>query len=650
MKKNLFYTVLVTIAFISFFPFTSRADLGSGDLYYQWIADSTYAIYFKGYYSCGGLPEPSTQTLCITNSCNSSVLSLTMNKTTVTTVGTTCPAYPDKCSSASSSIPGYKAVTYYISYTLPFRCNFWKMAITATRNGCINLSSGAFYTEATFDNTGSKQGNSSPYFSNLPVSIIYSGVPKSYNAGAIDPNSDSLSTDIVNVRDGNGCSTAPTNSTFSTTSPALSIPSNPFQTNITTTCSATSGFVSFTPAVTGENVMAIRVREYRNGSLIGSVMRELRFSVVSGTPTTISNTPPFALSNCTLVSSSIVQGCAGQTIGFSIDVKSPDPTAVLSVSDNHSTNIPAATINYSTQAKDSIRINFSWAMPATASGIKYIIFTVQDSSCKAPGIITYTSFMVTVQTVSKPYVGADTNLCTGQTVTLSGANTWSILSGSPGSLSCTSCSNPIASPTVTSQYIGTSTTCPSLSDTITVTIAPTTTPAISIAASPGTSITAGTNVTFTATVTNCTSPSYQWKKNAVSIPFTGNSYVSNTLANGDMIACQLTCNDKCPNPKVQASNTLTMNVTPLPGGINSIENNTAFMIIPNPNNGKFNLLFTDKRIDNTPFEITNVFGQIVYTGNTSQKEIDTHNMPSGLYLLRIKLDGVMNTQRFSIEK
>lgn len=91
------------------------------------------------------------------------------------------------------------------------------------------------------------------------------------------------------------------------------------------------------------------------------------------------------------------------------------------------------------------------------------------------------------------------------------------------------------------------------------------TPAVSIATTTGSdSICNGASVNFTATPTNGGNPpDYQWYSNGVAISGQTNvSYFVNTLANNDVITCQMSSNIPCPSPSGATSNAITMSVTP----------------------------------------------------------------------------------------
>lgn len=91
------------------------------------------------------------------------------------------------------------------------------------------------------------------------------------------------------------------------------------------------------------------------------------------------------------------------------------------------------------------------------------------------------------------------------------------------------------------------------------------TPAVTTAITTGSnSICGGTTVTFTATPVNGgASPTYIWYLNGA--PISGaisSTYTTGTLANGDVITCQVTSNAPCASPATAISTGITMTVTP----------------------------------------------------------------------------------------
>src|SRR4030095_14424204 len=87
-------------------------------------------------------------------------------------------------------------------------------------------------------------------------------------------------------------------------------------------------------------------------------------------------------------------------------------------------------------------------------------------------------------------------------------------------------------------------------------------PSVSITAS-STSICSGGSVTFTATPTNGgTTPTYQWMINGVNVTGqTGSTFITSTLANGNVVSVIMTSNNPCANPTTATSNSINITTT-----------------------------------------------------------------------------------------
>lgn len=85
-------------------------------------------------------------------------------------------------------------------------------------------------------------------------------------------------------------------------------------------------------------------------------------------------------------------------------------------------------------------------------------------------------------------------------------------------------------------------------------------PSVSINASPSTTITLGTNITFTANITNGgTTPTYQWRLNGNNTVTTAN-YSSINFQNGDVISLIINSNHNCVSTTTATSNNLTVTI------------------------------------------------------------------------------------------
>ncbi|WP_276132303.1 beta strand repeat-containing protein [Polluticoccus soli] len=117
-------------------------------------------------------------------------------------------------------------------------------------------------------------------------------------------------------------------------------------------------------------------------------------------------------------------------------------------------------------------------------------------------------------------------------------------------------------------------------------------PASSVSiATASTNVCPGTSVTFTATPTNGgTTPAYQWKKNSISVGTNSATYADASLANGDVITCEMTPVYTCAGTKT--SNSITMVVATATASVsiaaspsNTVCGNQSVTFTATPTNG-----------------------------------------------------------------
>ncbi|MBS1773882.1 MAG: T9SS type A sorting domain-containing protein [Bacteroidetes bacterium] len=644
MQRPFFYFILLLILLSTTFTQKAYANhIAGGDIYYVHVDDSTYDIFARIYWDCKNdgmfLPPPTTFPLCISNSCTGSTVSINMSQENIAAENSYCPGFATTCTSTTSPYLGFKQTTYKYRFTTPFRCSTWKFAVYYDhRIGFGNCGTVQYYYVATeYNNTGSYRINSSPKSNSIGNFVVANGQPFTYNNDVTDPDGDSITTEVVwpLLLSPLNCNGTATPVSCATTSPPFSLPNNPFQTNNTFKCDTTSGGITFTPGNLSVNVFAVRLKEYRAGVQIGYTTKEIALFVFNS-----SSSASYKITSTSGCKDSLgtIYACPGQPISFTAKICSSQQGSIYLVSDNHTRTIPSATVSYSNQGKDTVLSTFSWVTPMSAN--KYnLVYTIRDSSCTSPGAIIYKSVTIPVVVLQTPSAYPDTTVCNGQTLTLRAAGgsnyLWSVVSGTLGSLSCSTCINPVASPTTTTKYALKSSiaSCNNYYDTITVNVVSSMTPSIAITANPAGTIQFGTNVSFAATGNGCGNPTYIWKVNGVTVG-TGLSYNSKTLHNNDKVTCDLQCADNCANPNKVTSAAINMSV-----GINELETKNVFYVVPNPNNGYFTL--QGKVIDNQPIsvEITNMVGQIVYKGRLTPANGYINNeikldVLNGVYILR----------------
>jgi sugar lactone lactonase YvrE len=166
----------------------------------------------------------------------------------------------------------------------------------------------------------------------------------------------------------------------------------------------------------------------------------------------------------------------------------------------------------------------------------------------------------------------------------------------------------------------------------------------------------GEMATFVAEATNeGSAPHFQWFVNGHAVPgATSNLYNTDSLTGSDIVTCVLTGSLRCTLPLTDTSAPLSINVTDL--GIASTSGATGKVVIaPNPNNGSFYIKGLPVSYNAADFEltITNVLGQIVFTGNTGAGHgfIDLgSNLQAGLYTAHITAGTYTSVVPFVVKK
>ncbi len=447
-----------------------RADHGGGaELTYEWVRDSTYRFYFRFYRDCNGAPAPPSFDLCYTNSCG-----LTPRRAMLSKAGTPengqlidpgCPGYPNRCINNNSSLPGYQSWLYTTELTLPARCDEWRFYVSVwARNPAGNINSNVndqdLYIEARL-NTRDAAGNSSPVFTVPPVPYVCMGVPVSYNNGATDPDGDSLYIRLIqpigdNAFGSGRCDYIPYNIPFRST--AYNLTDNPLECGNSFHLDNITGAISYTPTLQQWAVLTILVEEYRQGKLIGSVMRDLQTIVM---PCNIQQ-PQLHKDTAGITGAQWINNrievCAGSTMRFCYQVTSAGANPDLVASDNSSNALPGSRVSYSGQNSSQVDGCLTWEPTSLDTGWHIFTISVKDVVCTAPGITVAQTFTIPIYVYPGTTILQDTVVCSGTAVQLLAAGgqnfTWNVVPGGAplSSLSCINCAAPIATPHMNTAY------------------------------------------------------------------------------------------------------------------------------------------------------------------------------------------------------
>lgn len=100
------------------------------------------------------------------------------------------------------------------------------------------------------------------------------------------------------------------------------------------------------------------------------------------------------------------------------------------------------------------------------------------------------------------------------------------------------------------------------SNVIAVTVIPLKTPSVSITSNATGSICSGTAVFFQATPTNAENPTYIWQVNENPVGSNSSNFSSNSLADGDVVSCNITTAGKCVVTPNAISNSIVISIVP----------------------------------------------------------------------------------------
>ena len=394
----------LTLGSMALSPLATKATHISGsDITYRWLSGNSYEVTVTLYRDCSGVDVIARVNLNYRSvSCNSNLTAvLSLIPGTGIEITQPCSSNATTCNGGTN--PGIQQYIYRGTITLPAQCTDWvfsyrvcarNCAITTlsyTPSNCNGIP--CLYVEATLNNVAAPT-NSSPTFTNVPVAFVCIGQPFNYNHGAVDANGDSLVYSFVTPKD-NSTTNVSYISGHSATQPLLSIP--PMALN------SRYGDISMTPTTSEVSVLAVLVREYRNGVLIGSIIRDIQVwtqvcSNILPTATGINGTSNFSL---------IV--CAGTPFNFTIYSNDSNAGQIVSMSWNY--GIPGATFN--TNGSPFNTGTFSWSPTAADARAQPYSFTVtvRDNNCPSNGFQIY-SYSIFVVNITAPVITTN-SLCSG---------------------------------------------------------------------------------------------------------------------------------------------------------------------------------------------------------------------------------------------
>jgi gliding motility-associated-like protein len=349
------------------------------DIKYKYLSGNQYEITVTFYRDCGGVAEPNSVTVnCKSQNgnFNFNVLANKVSGANGQEITFPCSTNPTTCNGGVAT--GIKKWIYSTIVTLPSQQSDWTFSYSICCRNCsittINSpcsSNSVLYVEAKLNNLLSIN-NSSPDFTNSPVAFVCLGQNFNYNHGVVEPDGDSLFYELITPKTG-------PNSTVSFIPPSSVI--NPISSSTPFTLNSLNGDINFTPNQMQIGVMAIRIKEYRNGQFIGSVIRDMQVY----TQTCNNNLP--TLSGINGGNNFTTSICANQQICFTVNSIDLDNTQSITLSCNNG----ITNASYVITAGNRPSLNFCWT--PTQSDISNtphaFTITVKDDACPSNGVQTF---------------------------------------------------------------------------------------------------------------------------------------------------------------------------------------------------------------------------------------------------------------------
>ncbi len=355
--------------------------LMGGDLTYACLGGNTYQFTLTLYRDCRGIDLSTTnqRIVMFSNSCGIQETNIDLTFQSFQEITPICPAQQGNSACNGGPVPGVEEYVFTATVTLPQQCNDWTFYyVRCCRNGAItnlqNPNDQRIYIEATLNNLD-VSCNSSPVFTNKPVPFLCSGSPFLYNNGAIDPDGDSLAFMLIPPRNkdaGNPANDINFTSNYSPTYPLTTAPANAFNFD------QLSGQMDFTPNGLQQAVVTVLVKEYRNGVLIGTVLRDIQLVVLNCANQLPILDPPSNVAGATL-NGNTFSVCAGNTLSFNLGGSDPDVANLLTFTSDILQALPGATFTQTTG--NPISASISWPTTLSDTGSYFISFLLKDDGC-----------------------------------------------------------------------------------------------------------------------------------------------------------------------------------------------------------------------------------------------------------------------------
>ncbi|HEY9177856.1 MAG TPA: T9SS type A sorting domain-containing protein [Flavipsychrobacter sp.] len=379
MKRTIYlFAVLLLSCFQS-----QASHLMGGELSYAYNG-TNYVATLHLYRNCAGIPLPSSAVITIRSASQSANFAINAQLVSNNPVSLPCPGATNQCSNPSSNVPGFMMGTYRAVFALPSTASDWVIEYNTTaRTAMVNLvGTGTLHLSATLNNTNGENTNAliaqhGPFYMSTSSTVV--------PIQAADADGDSIVFERIAPK-----TSATTNVTYATGYSATS----PFGNSGTYTINNATHTMTLQGSTMGNYTLAFLVKEYRNGNLIATYIRDFAVAILGGN---ISYSYPMLNS----LSSAMAYACPGAVGSATLSFTDPVSTDSVYIEQVDTPMLSGWNFNISsTNGTPTGSVTVSWTAPSNLNPSTlpyfYVGLKVRDNACPR-GYVNYTLLVRTQQ-------------------------------------------------------------------------------------------------------------------------------------------------------------------------------------------------------------------------------------------------------------
>jgi|GEM_PF-1106594 len=366
------YTSSLLIVLFVNIPTIFACHWSGGEIWYEFNGKNytVHQVLYTACQTCVAGPNTPGSQISIQSASLSQTLTVTPKFYSIDTLMTGCTGDTNSCNNLSSPILGYIRHHFIDTISIP-HANDWILSMWSCCRNNSNLYGGAgnsIYIEATLNN--SIQENTSTFVSgNLAVTTLINDTTY-FPIWSNDVNGDSITFELIAPMSSLGTPLV-YNPGFSVTMPL----------GAGSVCEFTSNCLKIFNPYVGNPSFAILVKEYRNGKLVGSRIRDMQLITQTSTvlPGKAYTTFPYIASGTNLS----VTTCSGKANSIMLSFLDSTATDIVDV-DVITPNLSGWTFNkIVTPGAGRASVNLSWTTPTVLSTLPqfFITLRVRDNEC-----------------------------------------------------------------------------------------------------------------------------------------------------------------------------------------------------------------------------------------------------------------------------